>query len=156
MSDRTLPCYPLEWDSQFFGFKIAKVTDPLLTEERCRQIDAQCRAEGVRCLYFRASSDDPATTRLAEDNGFHLVDVKTTLYRKLDERFRPRTIASRIREASEADLPVLERIAAASHRNTRFFYDGRFNSNGTWSASEFGFFGAIASLTAYGYCWPAS
>jgi hypothetical protein len=36
-----------------------------------------------------------------------------------------------------------------------FFYDGRFNPNGTWSASEYGFFGPIPSLTAYGYCWPA-
>ena len=36
-----------------------------------------------------------------------------------------------------------------------FFYDGRFNGNGTWSASEYGFFGPVAGLTAYGYCWPA-
>ena len=37
-----------------------------------------------------------------------------------------------------------------------FFYDGRFNGNGTWSASEYGFFGPVAGLTAYGYCWPSS
>lgn len=36
-----------------------------------------------------------------------------------------------------------------------FFYDGRFNGNGTWSASEYGFFGPVAGLTGYGYCWPA-
>ncbi|HYO10456.1 MAG TPA: GNAT family N-acetyltransferase [Tepidisphaeraceae bacterium] len=121
-------CYPLEWDSQFFSLKIAQVAGPLLTEERCRRIDAQCRAEGIRCVYLRlpASPGDPAETRLAEDHGFHLVDVKTTLHRKIDASFRPRTIASRVRRATEPDLPRLEQIAADSHRNTRFFYDGRF------------------------------
>jgi hypothetical protein len=36
-----------------------------------------------------------------------------------------------------------------------FFYDGRFNANGSWSASAYGFFGPISGLTAYGYCWPS-
>jgi ribosomal protein S18 acetylase RimI-like enzyme len=119
------PCDLLEWDTQFFGFAIATVIDPLLTPQRCASIDAWCRANRVKCLYFRASAE-PATTALAEQNGFRLVDVRTTLSRKLEDSFRPRTIASRIRRASEADLPRLEAIAAESHRNTRFFYDGRF------------------------------
>jgi hypothetical protein len=33
-----------------------------------------------------------------------------------------------------------------------FFADGSLNEDGTWSASAFGYFGAIPSLTAYGYC----
>jgi hypothetical protein len=35
------------------------------------------------------------------------------------------------------------------------FEDGTLNQNGTWSASSYGFFGAVPSLTAYGYCWPS-
>ncbi|HEY3191360.1 MAG TPA: hypothetical protein VGJ61_01150 [Solirubrobacterales bacterium] len=35
------------------------------------------------------------------------------------------------------------------------FAQGTLNSNGTWTASSYGFFGAAPSLTAYGYCWPA-
>jgi dTDP-4-amino-4,6-dideoxy-D-galactose acyltransferase len=125
MSRECAPCDLLEWDTQFFGFPIAKVIDPLLTPDRCASIDAWCREHRVRCLYFRASAE-PETTALAEHNGFRLVDVRTTLYRTLDDSFRPRTIASRIRRATEADVPRLEAIAAESHRNTRFFYDGRF------------------------------
>jgi dTDP-4-amino-4,6-dideoxy-D-galactose acyltransferase len=121
------PCELLAWDTEFFGFPIARVKDPLLTPERCERIDRQCRRNFVRCLYFRASADDPETTRLAQEHGFRLVDVRMTLDRKLDESFRPRTIASRIRRAdAAADLPALEQIAAQSHRNTRFYYDGRF------------------------------
>jgi ribosomal protein S18 acetylase RimI-like enzyme len=48
------------------------------------------------------------------------------LRRKIEETFRPLTIASRIRRAAPADLPTLESMAAECHRNTRFFYDGRF------------------------------
>jgi hypothetical protein len=62
--------------------------------------------------------------------------------------------------ATTPDCPAGKRLVAGGFSTNGssdgFFYDGRFNANGTWSASEFGFFGAIASLTAYGYCWPAS
>jgi len=62
--------------------------------------------------------------------------------------------------ATTPDCPAGKRLVtggfSTNGSSDGFFYDGRFNSTGTWSASEFGFFGAIASLTAYGYCWPAS
>jgi hypothetical protein len=35
------------------------------------------------------------------------------------------------------------------------FSEGTFNSNGTFSAKSYGFFGAAPQLTAYGYCLPA-
>jgi hypothetical protein len=41
---------------------------------------------------------------------------------------------------------------SANGSQDTFFADGSFNSNGTWSASSFGFFGPAPSLTAYGYC----
>ena len=33
-----------------------------------------------------------------------------------------------------------------------FFADGSINPDGTWSATGFGYFGSVPSLTAYGYC----
>ena len=61
--------------------------------------------------------------------------------------------------ATTPDCPAGKRLItggfSANGSSDGFFYDGRFNSNGTWSASEYGFFGPIGSLTAYGYCWPA-
>jgi hypothetical protein len=35
------------------------------------------------------------------------------------------------------------------------FEGGSINPNGTFSASEYGFFGPLSSLTSYGYCLPA-
>ncbi len=37
-----------------------------------------------------------------------------------------------------------------------FFAEGSFNSDGTWSATGFGYFGPAPALTAYGYCLPVS
>jgi hypothetical protein len=36
-----------------------------------------------------------------------------------------------------------------------FVSDGFVNRNGTWSASAYGFFGAVPTFTAYGYCLQA-
>jgi hypothetical protein len=62
--------------------------------------------------------------------------------------------------ATTAECPAGKRLVtggfSTNGSSDGFFYDGRFNSNGTWSASEYGFFGPISGLTAYGYCWPAS
>jgi ribosomal protein S18 acetylase RimI-like enzyme len=120
------PCYLLDWDTQHFGFAVAQVTDPLLTPQRAEQIDHWCLENRIKCLYFRATADDPQTTALAQQHGFRLVDVRTTLHRKLEDTFRPRTIACRIREPIEADFAALEDLAVSCHRNTRFYYDGRF------------------------------
>jgi hypothetical protein len=60
--------------------------------------------------------------------------------------------------ATTAACPAGKQLVAGGFSagdSNGFFYDGRFNPNGTWSASEYGFFGPIGSLTAYGYCWPA-
>src|SRR4029453_4965835 len=62
--------------------------------------------------------------------------------------------------ATTPECPAGKRLItggfSANGSRDGFFYDGRFNQNGAWSASEYGFFGPIAGLTAYGYCWPAS
>jgi hypothetical protein len=38
--------------------------------------------------------------------------------------------------------------------NNGFFAQGTIESNDTFSVSSHGFFGPVAGLTAYGYCWP--
>jgi hypothetical protein len=36
-----------------------------------------------------------------------------------------------------------------------FFAQGTINHDNTFSVSNYGFFGPVSGLTAYGYCWPA-
>lgn len=118
------PCEILEWDSAFFGFRIARVRGSSLTPERVSEIDAWCGRRGVACVYFLSRSDDPATTRLAEDNGFHLVDIRMTF--RCTPAAGPTDSFGAVRPARPEDVPVLEAIARECYQDTRFFCDPKF------------------------------
>ena len=117
----TDPCEVLAWDSSFFGFPIARATGDRLTAERMRAIDSWCTANRVRCLYLLSRADDPLTTRLAEDHGFHLADVRLTL-----RRSGPCSPTGPVRPARPEDIPILESISGECYQDSRFYYDLNF------------------------------
>jgi dTDP-4-amino-4,6-dideoxy-D-galactose acyltransferase len=127
-AEDSAPCEHLPWDSEFWGGTICRVRGHTLSERLHEQIDDWARAREVCCLYFLARSDDPGTTRLAEDAGFHLVDVRLTLDRPVAEIVIPLPGRAEvvIREARPADVPQLEAIAADSYHDTRFYADRCF------------------------------
>lgn len=119
-------CQFLEWDSQFFGKRIARLQGNLLTVDTVLQAEAWCREQRVDCLYFLAGADDPQTIRLAEEHDFHFVDVRLTfehpLNKQVDFHVHPA-----IRLAQPGDLEQLKQIARGSYRVTRFYFDQNFN-----------------------------
>src|SRR5574341_1134643 len=118
-------CRMLEWDTTFFGFRVARVETDTLTPTRVNLIDDWCLRNQIRCLYFLSRSDDAPTTRLAEDNGYHLADIRLTLeYRLALGRPSMSEIVTRL--AHPSDIPVLQTIARASYEHTRFFNDPNF------------------------------
>ena len=126
----TAPCQLLEWDSSFFGFRVARINGDSLTPELTREIDRYCVENYIDCLYFLARSDDSCTTSLAEDAGFNLVDVRMELIHGGahslnvwgDDVVQPVLL----REARSRDIGRLRIIAGRSYRETRFFYDNHF------------------------------
>jgi len=118
------PCRYLDWDSKFFGRRIARMQGNTLTPEEAAAALDWCRVQEIDCLYFLASSADPSTIRIAEQSGFHLVDVRTTFERSLDN-LPP--LPDRVRKAQPDDLPALTRIAASSFSGTRFYNDPHFD-----------------------------
>ena len=123
-------CKMIEWDTAFFGFRIARVSGDLLSHEQARRIDAWCHQNRVRCLYFLARADDANTTRLAEKSGFQLVDIRMTLeYRDWDamrsNRVQQNSAAVK-RFSVPKDVPSLQSIARESYYDTRFYFDTNF------------------------------
>lgn len=119
-------CVELEWDSNFFGFPIARLQSHCLSAEILRECLSWCRAHRVRCLYFLANSDHQLTVDLAVANGFRLVDLRLTL------ECRPARLTGgslRVREWCVSDLATLRRIAGEAHRESRFYYDTNFPRN---------------------------
>jgi len=128
----TQVCEFLEWDSEFFGIRVARVLGDWLDPQRIAEIESWCCTARVDCLYFLSRCDQYQTARLAEAHGFHWVDVRMTF--EYDRRGTV-TEADRdvpgptiiIRSAKESDIPVLRGIARVSYAHSRFYYDERFS-----------------------------
>ncbi|MGO4881330.1 MAG: GNAT family N-acetyltransferase [Bryobacteraceae bacterium] len=116
-------CTYLEWDSAFFGLRIARLAGNRLTPELIRESEAWSHEHRIDCLYFLADSQDPETAGLAEAHGFRFVDVRLTLQRRVTSE----ALAQRsTREFRAADAERLRSIARVSHRDSRFYYDAKF------------------------------
>lgn len=126
MADADL-CRLLDWDSEFFGRRIARVTGHRLDAALADDVLAWAKRHAVDCLYFLADADDPATARVAEERGFREVDVRVTLERRLDGRAAA-TDSSQVsvRPAVDADRAALRALARVSHRDSRFYHDPGF------------------------------
>jgi dTDP-4-amino-4,6-dideoxy-D-galactose acyltransferase len=127
------PCELLPWDTEFFGRRIGRVRGGRLSRESLARIERWVARERVECLYLLADPTDAETAPLAEAAGFRLVDVRVTLERRVpagERRERSQPAADpkvRVRPAAPADLHELRRIAAASHHDSRFYYDPHFD-----------------------------
>lgn len=122
--DGSSPCRFLDWDSEFFGRRIASVSSPGLDRAAMDRVLEWRRRERIDCLYLLSDAGDLVTLRLAEERGFRLVDVRVTLDRTIDAA--PGAGWERIRSARPSDVPELRAIAATSHTASRFYADGRF------------------------------
>jgi dTDP-4-amino-4,6-dideoxy-D-galactose acyltransferase len=126
--DAQAVCEFLDWDSKFFGRRIARVVGPCLTEKSIADIDLWCGEHRIDCLYFLAASSDQRTARIAQGNGFRFVDARVTLDVCIAKACGTGDGApgTTIRKATEADIESLKALARSSHRDTRFYYDGNF------------------------------
>jgi dTDP-4-amino-4,6-dideoxy-D-galactose acyltransferase len=119
-------CELLPWDSNFFGFPVARIIPTELVSDFMPRILKWCNEKSVKCLYFLSAGSSQESIRVAQRFGFELVDIRVEL--NLKKRHAPRTeaIAAPIRPFEAADLPVLENIARRAHTDSRFFGDPRF------------------------------
>ena len=121
-------CSFLEWDSNFFGVHIGRIESHRLSPAILAQATEWARENRIDCLYFLSVADDPQTIHLAEQNHFQHVDVRMTLERTIPDALEaPASTDATVRLGREEDLPSLRSIAAASHHDTRFYFDGHFD-----------------------------
>ena len=119
-------CRYLDWDSQFFHHRIARLEPSSITRADVASALAWCLAERIDCLYYLAPADEFNSIHLAEGAGFHLVDIRMTF--SLPARHSPALPADpQIRLAGPADIPALREIARQAYQSTRFFNDPHFS-----------------------------
>lgn len=123
----TDPCEYLTWDSEFFKLRIARVIGNRLTPERSLAVFAWSRQHQIDCLYFLADCEDSGTVAEAARRGFLLTDIRVQFEMPLVPDSTPVDDAGpRVRPFQPGDLDSLRAMAANSHRDTRFYFDGNF------------------------------
>lgn len=125
-----IPCQFLEWDSHFFGLRIARITTNRLAQNDMDSILSWCKEHDITCAYLLADSDHQATIERAEAYGFGMKDVRVTLEYRTSPKHAAHYITLpqglQVRLALPADVEALEAIAQVCHTNTRFYVDQRF------------------------------
>jgi dTDP-4-amino-4,6-dideoxy-D-galactose acyltransferase len=122
-----VPCRHLEWDSAFFGLRIATVQVKTLRPALVARVLEWCESQRVDCLYFLADPADDESLRLAEGHGFHCVDVRVTLEtRAVAPMPRSDSGGAAVRPWTPADLKALKAMARTGFRVSRFYSDSAF------------------------------
>jgi dTDP-4-amino-4,6-dideoxy-D-galactose acyltransferase len=121
----------LPWDTEFFGLKIGRVLRSRLDVGSLEAIGILAKQGGFRCLYFQAEPDDAETVSVAEEGGFHLVDVRIVLEHPFDGRPAPVPRYPvpgdiQLRSPRPNDVPTLEQIAVEIGHTSRFCFDRHF------------------------------
>ena len=111
----------LPWDSTHFGYTIAQADLHSLTADSVKELISWCQTNEVEGLYFLADSNDPVTVLLAEDNNFHLMDIRMVLTRDLGKRIPIACTNITMRYGQPTDVPVLRDLA--TYHDSRFYYD---------------------------------
>lgn len=127
MSETRGPVQRLEWDSEFFGFPIARLIVSRINQQIMSQVLEEAQQEGIRCLYYEADSNDAVSIALAEANGFKLVDVRITLETASSGDLPPRPARDiMVREFREEEIETLARMARETSRVSRYRFDTDF------------------------------
>jgi dTDP-4-amino-4,6-dideoxy-D-galactose acyltransferase len=118
----------LDWDSQFFGRKVARIKGNQLDLKSMAKIIKWCKTEAIDCIYFLCDSNDIRSIAIAEGHHFRLVDIRVTLNKKLelDPSQSIKNIKCIIRPFETEDIPILRAMARINHRNSRFYSDPGF------------------------------
>ena len=120
-------CNYLDWDSNFFERRIARLNRSRLDEAILADSLEWCNHNRIDCLYFLADSDHPETPQRAAQNDFLLTDVRVRLARSMVGEQEKAPAGRTIRLAQEGDLVLLRSIAKTAHTDTRFYFDQHFD-----------------------------
>jgi len=116
----------LNWDSDFFGKRIARIQSRCLTADEAKGVDLWCRTQHIDCVYYLADGANTDSSTQAEKHGFHLVDLRVTFSRDLTCDL-PTAVYEDLREAGEGDLLHLKKMTRENHTISRFFADTHFD-----------------------------
>lgn len=126
----------LRWDSNFFGFKIGRISGSVKRASELKSAIAHSKSRGYRCLYFECSKDAISAIQFCKKQGYRCIDQKTLLVKRIgftDSLLRVLKLEDfdSIRKFRSKDLMDAIRIAQnAIAPQSRFCSDPKFGRMG--------------------------
>ncbi|GBE17355.1 TDP-fucosamine acetyltransferase [bacterium BMS3Abin15] len=118
----------LDWDSKFFGFKIGRIcidTEQLRSGSLDKAVE-EARANKINCLYAELPFGSPELLSYCSENKFLLVDLKTRLGKKLDNKVTRLSSSNITYKLENKYYPFLIKIAKQISIQSRFTHDLKF------------------------------
>lgn len=125
MSEKQLEYQILDWDSNFFGFSVARINNPNLAKEKLVNSLSDLSLKGIKLIYWPASNE--YSENEITDLGGSLVDLKTTFKMDFDGVNPEDFISTDEVEAYSDSMPFesFEELAVQSGEYSRFAVDPR-------------------------------
>lgn len=122
----------LDWDTNFFGFRIAQLFDNKLNQDNLRDALEFCKKYKVRLLQFKCDASDIESIRLAEANNFHFVDIRMTFEKEIEFINHQNKLLFnkyKFRIAKIDDIYILKEIANNLYVHSRYYNDANFSKS---------------------------
>ncbi len=117
---------PAEWDSEFFGLKIARLAAMSPVEDRLTTGREEAVRQGVRCLFAELAADEVALPNVPERMGYRLVDLATWMRAPLPGDVPPNEPRVEVLEGGLADVASIGEALSALAPWSKFASDPRF------------------------------
>ena len=114
----------LDWDSNFFGFNVAKIKGSSINENQLKNVLEYCRLNEISLLQFKSNLYQKKNINLAEKYKFNFVDLRITYLKKISQI---KGKIFKIKLANEKDIPELKNICNNLFKYSRYYYDSNFD-----------------------------
>jgi|WetSurMetagenome_2_1015567.scaffolds.fasta_scaffold59666_2 dTDP-4-amino-4,6-dideoxy-D-galactose acyltransferase len=116
----------LEWDTNFFGMKVARITDPFMSMEKVASTLAELKLKGFSFIYWPANHEH--NEKDINKLGGLLVDLKTTFMIDFDSSPLDESLSTDIVVPYSVSMQLqdLETLAIQSGQFSRFAIDPHF------------------------------
>ena len=119
----------LDWDSKFFGLKIATITTQFLRNNIMSYIKNFVKKNSIDLLYYKCNCHDRESILIAEKNNFNFVDIRIEFEKKILKKENIESNNYSFLLATKKNTSQIKRLASGIYRNSRYYFDENFKTS---------------------------
>lgn len=117
----------LEWDSDFWGFKVAYLSSRHLSESILFRVNNFITNNEIRLIHYLCDCHDSRSVELAEKNGFEFKDIRLTYEKKLSD-YEKMNIDKELKcfKAGYDHIEIIRDLSRDIYKDSRYYFDKHF------------------------------